>query len=138
LAWEASPVGTWTSFTPTINNITVGNGTLSGKYLQIGKIIFVKYKFTFGSTSSITGSPSLGLPFNPASGAGGFLTTLVSLTDSGTGTFIGNVVEDTNLLYIQASVTNASYLSGVAISSTIPFTWTTNDFIDFNISYEVA
>lgn len=44
----------WTSYTPTFGgNITPGNGTSVGRYIQIGKIVFFAATFTAGSTSSV-------------------------------------------------------------------------------------
>jgi hypothetical protein len=130
--------GTWTSFTPTWTNLTVGNGTGVYKYQQIGKQIFARYKFTLGSTSAIGTNPNVTLPINPASGTGGFLSYSVKLTDSGVGTFNGAVDEDSNKLYLASGVTSGSFLLGGTITATSPFTWTTGDSISFDVYYEGA
>lgn len=51
-----------TSFTPTWTNLTVGNGTNSAVYIQVGKIVFLRFQFTWGSTSALSGEPSFVLP----------------------------------------------------------------------------
>lgn len=53
--------GAWTTYSPTLTNITVGNGTQSARYMQVGKTIKVFYKLTLGSTSSV-GNASISLP----------------------------------------------------------------------------
>jgi hypothetical protein len=63
-ATAASPSYTWTAYTPSNSNITIGNGTEVAEYLAISDIIFVRYLLTFGSTTSITGNVNFGLPFN--------------------------------------------------------------------------
>jgi hypothetical protein len=130
--------GAWTSFTPTWTNLTVGNGTEVYKYMQVGKQLFARYKFTLGSTSSIGTNPNVTLPVNPASGAGGFLSYSVKFTDSGVGTFNGAVDEDSNKLYLASGVTSGTVLLGGTITATSPFTWTTGDSISFDVFYEVA
>ncbi len=45
----------WQTWTPTWTNLTVGNGTQSAAYCQIGKTIFFRLKLVFGTTTSITG-----------------------------------------------------------------------------------
>ena len=130
--------GTWVSFTASWNNLTIGNGTGVYKYLQVGKILFVKYKVTLGSTTVIGTNPNVSLPINPAAGAGGFLSYSLKLTDSGVGTFNGAVDEDGNRLYLATGITSGAFLNGGTISATSPFTWTTNDSISFDVMYEVA
>ena len=130
--------GAWTSFTPTWTNLTVGNGTGVYKYQQVGKQVFARYKFTLGSTSAIGTNPNVTLPINPASGAGGFTSYTLSLTDVGVGGFNGNVSEDTLKLYLSVGITSGSFLNGGTITATSPFTWTTGDFLTFDVYYEVA
>jgi hypothetical protein len=61
----------WTSYTPTATNFTVGNGTIAGKYAQVGKLIVIRVNFTGGSTSTYTASAfAISLPV-AAHGTGG-------------------------------------------------------------------
>ena len=58
LKW-ATPAGgalTLTDYTPTFNNITVGNGTLVSKYVTSGDLVYVYVSLVFGSTTTYTGS----------------------------------------------------------------------------------
>lgn len=55
-------VGAWKSFTPSYTNLTIGNGTNVGAYAQVGKTVFFRVAFTFGTTSSIAGTPALTFP----------------------------------------------------------------------------
>jgi hypothetical protein len=45
--------GSWTSFTPTWLNVTVGNGTINAAYTVLGKTCTFYTVFTLGSTSSV-------------------------------------------------------------------------------------
>ena len=60
-------VQTPTTFTPTWTNITVGNGTSTGSYVQVGDLVFVRASLVFGSTTALSGSQvSLTMPVTPA------------------------------------------------------------------------
>lgn len=53
----------WADFTPSWTNLTVGNGSVGGRWRRVGnKTIELRAQFTFGSTSSIGGNLGLTLP----------------------------------------------------------------------------
>lgn len=92
--------GTWT---PTFTNLTIGNGTVSGSYVKIGRMVHVTCTLTFGTTTSISGSVLVGsLPFSCSVNAvmyallfdAGFsqyaLMTNIDSGGSGTGPYIAN------------------------------------------------
>lgn len=54
----------YTSYSPTLTNVTEGNGTKVAYYRQIGKTVHYFGHFIFGTTSSMGSSPSLGIPVN--------------------------------------------------------------------------
>ena len=58
LKWATASGGalTLTNYTPTFNNITVGNGTLVSKYVTSGDLVYVYVSLIFGSTTTYTGS----------------------------------------------------------------------------------
>jgi hypothetical protein len=131
--------GAYTAYTPTTTNITLGNGTKTGRYLLVGKMCHVEVKIVFGSTTTI-GSPAyLSLPFNVAT-LGAFSTAGdTSFQDSGTSNVIGGAVHSSaNEVILVAYNTAGTYISEAAVSATVPFTWTTNDVITFSYVYEVA
>jgi len=55
----------WTAYTPTLTNFTVGNGTFASAYAQIGKTVVVRFKFTYGSTSTASGTFTASVPVTP-------------------------------------------------------------------------
>jgi hypothetical protein len=72
----------WTSYTPTATNFTVGNGTLTGKWLQLGKTIILRVTFAAGSTTSYTASGmTVSLP--TAAVATGIQTMMLRLSTAG-------------------------------------------------------
>jgi hypothetical protein len=131
--------GAWTSYTPTYGGLTVGNATNTGKYIQIGKICFVTTKFVFGSTSIVTGSPIQ--QFMPITAANGDVINVGNcwFLDAGTADYAGFVIKSTTAIVNVAAIgTAGTYGTPPSTSSTIPFTWTTNDQMNLNYCYEVA
>lgn len=66
-------LGLWRTYTPawtsTGTQPSVGNGTMTGRYCQVGKRLFVQIKFVAGSTTTFgTGDYRLSLPI-PANAA---------------------------------------------------------------------
>jgi hypothetical protein len=127
--------GTWT---PTLDAFTLGNGTATGYYTKIGNVVTCNFIITLGSTSSITGTPLQisGLPFNVSGGVSGH----VDLLDSGTQQYLAGVQagNNTSALNIRVYLANGTYVETTTISSTVPFTWTTNDTINGFVSYRVV
>ena len=127
-----------TAFTPTWTNLTIGNGTNSWNYWIINDIVYIEGKTTLGSTSSITGVPTMTLPVNRA-------TSQVAETgwgilgDAGTASFKAYVIStsSTNALFFSL-LTSGTYASEANTSATVPFTWTTNDTITAALFYEGA
>jgi len=52
----------WQSWTPTLTNLTLGNGSSVGTYIQIGKTVFFKWIFAIGTTSAVGTAPTISLP----------------------------------------------------------------------------
>lgn len=50
------------SYTPTLTNIVVGDGTSLGSQLTVGKLVHWYFSFTFGSTSTITNPATFTVP----------------------------------------------------------------------------
>jgi hypothetical protein len=140
LKWAApaSSNFSWTTYTPSLNQITLGNGTLVGRYVEIttGTIAF-SVRLTIGSTTSFVSSYSeISLPFatkqatmvncwfydystnanfpsiSPVISAGGTGVSLRVLSKSGT------------------------YVDYTAVYSAVPFSWATDDYIILNGVYE--
>jgi hypothetical protein len=132
----------WTTFVPTWQNLTVGNGVYNyAKFKIIGKTVSVALRFTFGSTSEITGDLQINLP------------TAIRRIDVNTpGNLSGNFADGTTIypcvvspsattrerFLLRAMNTAGTYAVRAGTTSTIPFTWAANDEIDFSAIYEVA
>ena len=125
----------WTSFTPSWNNITVGNGTTAGYYKQIGKTVFVRAYIVFGSTTSVSGTMSLNLPVSTASYGTTTPIGLARMFDNGGSSYFGVLTNAGGFPVWNASGT---YLTTSANSATVPFTWGTGDEIAIQGVYEAA
>jgi hypothetical protein len=130
-------VGTWQSYTPawTANTGTpsLGNGTITGKYFRLGKMVIVNISLTFGSTTSAAGTSTwyISLPITSAGLGHGVWTAY----DSG-------VKYHTGILQVFTGATriNSFYASDGQgyLSETRPHTWKANDYLNFTAIYQVA
>ena len=134
--------GTWTSWTPTWNNLTVGNGTREGKYARIGNVVIFWARFTLGSTSSVSSEPWLTPPIQANQSFLQSIPVIIwAANDDGGSRFLGTAdPAGIDVTVFRAICQNASgtYATAQSYSSTIPFTWGTNDRIFVAGVYEVA
>jgi hypothetical protein len=131
----------WTAWTPTFSSgLTVGNGTLTGSYLQVGKKVTCRMSFTFGSTSAVT-APRLQFPVainstyavnHALAGSAFFFDT------SATGRFAGlPMVNDTTTSSVGA-IYFLNVASGGGVAAAVPMTWATGDLLTCSFVYEAA
>lgn len=126
----STPTSDWKSFSVTANNVTIGNGTLTGFYRRVGDSMDVEINLTFGSTTSFTGTVSFDYPNSLTADTSKFgsapVNCAVELVDDSTAANrqVGTVrPQASNML----PLTNQS----AAIDSTTPFTWTNPDTLKF-------
>jgi hypothetical protein len=140
LKWAtASTGGTFTSFTPTWNGITVGNGTSTGAYTTVGDFVYGYASLTFGSTTSVTGNVNLSFPVS-FSAPDEQNMTLARYRDTGVGDYsgFGVSVSSTSSIYLTVGLSNGTYLQESNVNSTTPFTWGNTDKIHVNFYYRKA
>jgi len=124
----------WTSYTPTLANWTLGNGTLTGNYIAAGKLIIGKISYTVGSTDTKSGQIQFSLPVTKvADGGFGFPLGTAELYD--TSAPARNIVHA-----VQNSATALRLCAGdgTFVSDTSPWTWATGDEINVVFQYEAA
>lgn len=131
------------SWSPTWTNLTVGNGTVTAKYVQIGKTVVARIGIVFGSTSSISGSVTFTLPVTsvtyPLTSSAIDYFGGLEILDSGTTRFSGDfTINDTTHALVTVYNSASTYVTGTPLSSTIPMTWTTNDGFSGTLIYEAA
>lgn len=131
----------WTAYTPTWtgsgSNPVIGNGTLAGRYKQIGKNVDFQIWVSMGSTTTFgTGNYSLTLPVaaNVSLFVVGTLGT-VSALDSSAGSRIGgDIIRTSSTAFSIASTTASTGVWG----QLAPFTWAQSDDVTITGSYEAA
>ena len=125
--------GAWTTFTPSITNLTLGNGTLYGKYSRVGRTVNVFMRVVFGTTTSVGGSLLPALPLVPGSTAGQTLVRLNAMCYSTTAWTMGTFFHDGGSpvgIYSNGSVT--------AWNATVPATWANTYQLVIDGTYEAA
>jgi hypothetical protein len=126
----------YTSFTPTWNSgYTRGNGTTVAKYQRIGKTLNLWITETLGTTSAVTATPVFTLPIAIANTDVNNATALLEVTGAnyalGMCTALGSTQAE-----VWTFGTAGSYPFIAALSSTVPFTWTTGHKINISMSYQ--
>lgn len=133
--------GAWTSWTPSWTNLTVGNGTVSAKYIAAGKLIIGRLALTWGSTTSASGAVSVSLP---ATASSEYVTDKVffgnvRLEDAGVTSTAGYFrLRTTTTVDIVAMNAASTYINFAAVSNTVPWTWGTGDNMHAQFMYEAA
>lgn len=135
------PMDAWESYTPTLANITLGNGTVVAAFQRIGRTIHYRIKFTFGSSSSMGSNPTVTLPVACIAAYGAETDTLgqVQISDAGTADFVGiaRLVNTTTVRLMVVGVAG-TYGNHVGFTATVPMTWATNDGFAVVGTYEAA
>lgn len=133
----------WQSWTPTWTNVTVGNGTVTGRYTQVGKIVFCRLELVMGNTSSTSGDIQFTLPVTSISYPGtasaqvigdsrGFDVSAVTI-------YPGSVVwGSTTVAYCRFENASGTYTTQTINTGTVPTTWGTSDEFSMNFFYEAA
>ena len=147
---SASTLNTWAwdTYTPTFANTTLGNGTVTGKYIKIGKFVQFYTSFKLGTTSAVSSNPTVTLPVTASAtafdtGTGDVRIGQSSFEDSGVASYDGvTLIVGTSTSSTTAKIillgTAATYLGPVGLSSTVPFTWGNLDTMRVSGSYESA
>ena len=134
----------WVAYTPTLSGLTIGNGTLSFVYCQIGKTVHVRGIATLGTTSSMTGPLDIGIPVTSTGyGTTGSVPTGNALFWSGSVPFsVGTLasVGNSSAFRLLAINTGATYGTIADVSSTVPFAWTSpsGKFVSCSFTYQAA
>ena len=127
----------WQTWTPTYTNISVGNGTVVARYQQIGKLVNVEFRLSFGSTTTISAPARITVP--------------VSINLSQYFSFSGVAIDqgvaayqlwidppNASLFEFLIPLANGTYLTPTSVSATVPFTFGNTDAITMRATYEAV
>lgn len=127
---DAAMGSAWTTYSPSWTNLTVGNGTATYRYTQIGTTVHAAGEFIWGSTTSISSANvKIDLPVAYANAIG---VAAVHYYDSSANVHysgVANLGATDIMKFVGATA---------AIGATVPFTWATSDAIRWSITYEAA
>ena len=123
------------TFTPTIvgnggGSVTIGNGVLTGTYIQLQKLVVATYILSWGSTTTTT---AVGLwLFSVPVGNALRGNAVGRITDAGTTYYRVVGAASSNKMILQATDT------GNEVQNNTPMTWATNDFMSATFIYETS
>lgn len=128
--WVIMSEPTQTVASPTVTNLTVGNGTCTITYKRSDGWCDLLFNFVLGSTSAVGTGPTFTLPVAILA-AGEIDVAQVTLYDASAvvrkhGTLKPN---STTVIGIQVSDTSTATEGDSSITATVPFTWATSDAI---------
>ena len=143
LKWATPAAGgfTFTTWTPSFTNFTLGNGSYTARYGTSGKFTHFELLVTLGSTSSVSGTIQATLPTTPKNTVANTNPyVFCHLFEQGVQLLYGAapLIASTPAVQIMAINTSGTYASQSNTSSTVPFTWGTNDVFIVYGSYEEA
>ena len=135
-------LGIWKPWTPTLANLTLGNGVVIARYRQIGKDVKGRFKFTLGSTSAVGTSPTFTTPVTASSTAAdsdGPPIGVAYAKEVGANTYPSVVhLATTTTIAILTQNATATNVQAQAISAMVPFTWATTDVLSATFTFEAA
>lgn len=125
--------GTWT---PTLTNVTVGNGIISDTYyIKIGQVVHIGFNFVFGSTTTVAAGvvDVSGLPF----AVGGNGSGAAWLFDATAGGYTLPAVLPTSTSGF-FRIGRGTTVGTDQLTNTLPFIWAVNDRINFAGTYRTT
>lgn len=131
----------WTTWAPTYANLTIGNGTVVARYIQVGKLIVCYWAFQLGSSSAVGTNPEVLVPVAASSSILFPRNTVgaLGIEDVGTAQFQGQVqLTSTTVFGLFVTGVGGTYATKTAITASVPMTWVTTDFMWFSALYEAA
>ena len=142
-AYNATPqtteIGAWTSFTPSWVNLTPGNGVAVAAYSQVNKLLFVRVKFTWGTTTSCGDPVRMTLPASFTQDTHQDGVGWCNIGDTGIAGYAGyiGVISATQVGLLVLN-TASTYAVGNNVNSTRPHTFGSTDTMTFEFTTRLA
>ena len=135
----------YSNYTPVLTGITsgggIGNGTIDGRYVQIGKLVHCYGSLEFGTTTSLgVGTAQISLPIAAAASLLNVPLGGVRLFDTSTSNYRQGqafYVAGPNFV-VQYDSTHGGPLAAVDGSASQPWLWANGDRIAWNFTYEAV
>lgn len=132
----------WTSYTPTwtasTTNPVIGNGSLEGKYIQLGSVVWAQGKIRAGSTTTFgAGEYHVGLPVSANLSFSNGIIGNVWIRDASGADHQGTCVA-ADAGYFVVRPAGATFGASASWDPTHPVTLASGDFLSFSVFYEAA
>jgi hypothetical protein len=139
-AAELNAAGAWTSFTPSWVNLTPGNGVVSAAYSQFNKILFVRVKLTWGTTTSCTDPVRMTLPASLTQDTGSQeIVGFGQYTDTGVASYVGQAyVVSSTVIGLGVMNSAGTYTAANNVNNTRPHTFGNTDIMSFEFTTRLA
>ncbi len=137
LADGTSPDGAWATYTPTwtasVTNPVLNNGTIAGRYKQVGKTVRFYINILMGSTTTF--------------GAGDWRVSLPVTAQNNFNVIANAMYLDNTIQWYEGSAFNAftgstttltMYYTNTTVSNISPFTWASGDYLVITGTYEAS
>ncbi len=133
----------WKLWTPTLVDITLGNGTQVARFVgESGGLIVAHYELLFGSSTTIDGgNPTISTPLT----ASASYTTPRNhlgpayMNDAGSTAFPGMVrLESATTFSLSVFNPSGTHVENISVSATVPMTWEDGDLLSFTAIFEAA
>ena len=141
---KEQPVGAWQSYTVSWTAVTtnpsIGNGTLIGRYVQIGKTCILVIGLTMGSTTTYgSGNWSFSLPKTAKNTSGINFYGVAHIRKLGTANYerIAQINPSISTTVINMFIDPTQGSNSFYLSSSAPFTWGDGDSLGIEITYEM-
>ena len=140
------PGGAWTTWTPTWTNLTLGSGTVTALYKQVGKTVHFNLRFVMGAGSAVGTAPNFTLPLTASSTTyDNTKNNIIGQSwaeDVGVANFAGVVAMQGSLttaapLAYNQSV-SATYITQSSYTASVPFSFGSGDYFVCAGTYEAA
>ncbi len=137
---RAAAVGEWTAYTPTWSAggtpPSLGNGTIAGKYMRVGKTTFFSIHLTTGSTTTYgTSTYTFSLPDTALASSPALLCCCtLQIFDSSAASFVAPGTG----IFASATTVSGITSTGAQMNPTTPITFATSDQIRITGFYEEA
>ncbi len=139
-AAELNAAGAWTSFTPSWVNLTPGNGVVSAAYSKFNKILFVRVKLTWGTTTSCTDPVRMTLPASLTQDTGSQeIVGFGQYTDTGVASYVGQAyVVSSTVIGLGVMNSAGTYTAANNVNNTRPHTFGNTDIMSFEFTTRLA
>lgn len=128
----------WTTYTPTTTNVTLGNGTITGRHQKVGKTVIMWARLTAGTTTTFTGTPGFSLPFTASAEIRRSMFRVEIADASPLAGYIGAAAVTTTRVDLQVINTAGTYATTTAVSATVPIAIATGDTYEVFGVYQAA